>query len=256
MSNNALYVYGIVKSGLNLKYIGKGLYGVNVYTIGEGKFSALVHDCEEKPYNSEDPNKIKELIISHNNILNIGIEDFGGVIPLHFNTIIKNSDNSSRHNLKKWLNADKERLEKIWDKVKGKKEYGIRIYYNKDKLRQKVCDSKEIKEAEVSLEGKGKGLSYLLQEKAKSKINELVQNRINKLKQRFYNNIKKITEDTNLNNSRIFINEEKDLLLSLSVLTDKQQTDKIIKILDKKRNYFSFQLAGPFAPYSFVEDEK
>lgn len=249
---NALYVYGIVKSKHNLKWMGKGLNEKNVYTISGGKFSALVHDCEEKPYNSQDPKKIKELIIAHNEVLGKAIEDFGGVIPSHFNTIIKKGESLALYNLKKWLNNDKERLERIWNKTKGKREYGVRIYYDKDKLRQKVCDIKEIKEAELSLEGKGKGLSYLLQEKAKSKINEVIQNKINHLKQRFYSDMNNITEDTKLNNSRILIDEEKDLLLSLSILVDKQQIGKIIKILGRKDGKdFPFQLAGPFAPYSF-----
>ena len=68
--SNALYIYGIVKNGLNFKYNGIGINGESVYTLKQGDFSALVHDCEEKPYISEDPNKIKELILIHNNILN------------------------------------------------------------------------------------------------------------------------------------------------------------------------------------------
>lgn len=252
---DALYVYGIVKFGLDLEWNESGLNRENVYAISEGKFNALVHDCEEKPYISEELNKIKELIIVHNNILDRAMEDFDGVIPLPFNTIIKKGENSSQDNLKKWLSDNKENLEKTWNKVKGKKEYGIRIYYEKDKLIKKESDSTEIKKIEKSQQGKSRGLSYLLQEKIKSKISEIVQNRINQSKQRFYGNIKKVTEDLKVNLSRISIDEEKDLLLSLSILVDKQQTDKIKRILEKTSKDFSFQVIGPFAPYSFIENE-
>jgi len=234
----------------------QGINGKNVYAVNQGEFSALVHDCEEKAYTSEDPGKIKELIISHNNILDKAMEVFNGVIPLHFNTIIKKAEASSQSNLKKWLENEKERLERMWEKVKGKKEYGIRIYYDKEKLMQEFSANEEIKESEENLEGKSTGLKYLLQAKAKSKINEIARDKINNFKQKFYAGIKAINEEAMLNNSGIFIDEEKDLLLSLSVLSDKQQFDRIIKSLERKEGkVFSFQIAGPFAPYSFVNDE-
>ena len=53
--SNALYVYGIVKNGFNFKYNGRGINGESVYTLKQGEFSALVHDCEEKSYISEYP---------------------------------------------------------------------------------------------------------------------------------------------------------------------------------------------------------
>src|SRR3989338_5568843 len=144
MPDDALYVYGIVKLGFDLDWREAGIEGKNVYTISECGFSALVHDCEEKPYMSEDPNKIKELIIAHNKVLDNAMKHFDGVIPLHFNTIIKKGENSSQDNLKKWINDNKERLERIWNKIEGKKEYSIRIYYDKEKLMQEVSGSKEI----------------------------------------------------------------------------------------------------------------
>jgi len=256
MSDEALYVYGVVKFGFDLDWRDAGINGENVYTINEDGFSALAHDCEEKPYISEEPNKIKELIIAHNKVLDNAMKHFDGVIPLHFNTIIKKGENSAQDNLKKWINDNIERLEKIWDKIEGKKEYGIRIYYDKEKLMQEVSSSKEIENIQGQ-EGKSVGLSYLLQSKAKTKINEIVWDKVNELKNKFYSDIKKVTNDLKINPSRIFIDEEKDLLGNLCILEDKQQINKIKRILEQKvGNDFSFQLTGPFAPYSFVEDEK
>ena len=254
LDKDALYVYGIVKNGPNFRYRGIGINEEKVYTLKEGEFTALVHDCEEKPYIPEDPNKIKELLIVHNKVLNKAIEDFKGVIPLSFNTIIKKGENSPEDNLKKWLNDNKERLERIWDKIKGKKEYGIRIYYDKNKLVQEASSNAEIKEIEEAQQGKSEGLSYLLQQKTKSKINEITYNKINQFKQQFYSDISKLADDIKVNISKISINEERDLLCSLSVLVSQQKIDEIKQILEKRGNGFSFQFAGPFAPYSFVEN--
>jgi len=257
MSNNAFYVYGIVRFSLDLNWQEKGIAGKEVYMISEGNFSALVHECQEEPYNSKNSEEIKEMIIAHNKILDKAMEDFDGVIPLSFNTIIKGGKNSPKSNLKKWLNDDQERLEKIWQKVKGKKEYGIRIYYERDKLIEKASHHQEVEKVKKGIEGKGEGLSYLLQEKAKSKAQDIFQEKINNLKQEFYGEIKKITTDVVTNPSRISLEEKKDLLSSFSVLVEENKIEDIKKTLEEKKGEnMTFHLAGPFAPYSFVDPQK
>lgn len=255
MFNNAFYVYGIVKFGVDLELSEKGLAGKDVYLVSKGKFSALVHNCIEKPYTNEDPEKIKELIIAHNRILDKAMEDFDGAIPLPFNTIIKKGKGSARFNLKKWLNDNKERLENLWNKVKGKKEYGIRIYYDKEKLLQEASANKEIKKIEEDIEGKTQGLSYLLQGKIKDKKQDIFQSKINELKKEYYEKIKGAAEEIAINPSKISLEEEKDLLLGLSVLTEEKKVEQIKEILkEKEQEGFTFHLAGPFAPYSFMEN--
>ncbi len=254
MSNNAFYVYGVVKSWIDIDWQKTGIAEKHVYMINEGNFSALVHDCEEEPYTAEDPDKFKEMIIAHNRILDQAMGDFLGVIPLSFNTIIKKGTSSARFNLQKWLSNDQEKLEIIWNKVKRKKEYGLRIYYEKNKLVREASDHDEVKKIEKDSEGKGPGLSYLLQSKAKAKTQDVFREKINKLKQEFYEGIKKITEELVMNPSRIFLEEEKELLLSLSILAEEDRVGEIKEFLEKEAENFPHLLAGPFAPYSFVEN--
>ncbi len=252
MSNDALYVYGIVKFGMDLDWQEEGIKGQNVYMISEGNFSALVHDGEDKAYALENPEEIKEMILSHNKILDRAMEDFLGVLPLSFNTIIRKGTDSAHANLKKWLHDDQERLEGIWNKIERKKEYGLRVYYEKEKLLLEASTHKEVKTIEKNLEGKSEGLSYLLQGKAKSKTQEIFQEKVNQLKLEFFECIKKITEDVVNNPSRISLEEEKDLLVSLSVLIEEKEINEIKELLERKAGDFPFQVAGPFAPYSFV----
>lgn len=256
MSGDALYVYGIIKGDTCLGWKVAGIDGKDVYTISEEGFSALVHDCEEKPFSSDDTDKIKSWVIAHDEVLNKVMKEFDGVIPFSFNTIVKKTDRTAEYNLKAWLSNDSEILERAWNKVKGKREYGIRIYYEKSVLVQKASASEEIKKMEENQQGKSEGLKYLLKGRIKSKIDEIVQNDSNQLKQEFYNAIKGLTEDLKINTPKISISEEKDLLLSMSVLANKQQIKKIKEVLKEKSGKdFTFQLAGPFAPYSFVEND-
>ena len=61
MPEDALYVYGIVKAENKSEWKEKGINGVAVYTINEEGFSAIVHNCEEKPYLSKEPEEIKRV---------------------------------------------------------------------------------------------------------------------------------------------------------------------------------------------------
>ena len=76
-------------------------------------------------------------------------------------------------------------------------------------------------------------------------------------KNRFYDKIKGAVEEIVINPSRISLEEEKDLLLGLSVLVEEKKVAPIKEILGgQEKESFSFHLAGPFAPYSFVENHK
>ncbi len=90
----------------------------------------------------------------------------------------------------------------------------------------------------------------------KDKINDLAYKEVYRLKEKFYDAIGWLADDTKVNESSIMIKEEKDLLLSLSILTDEQKIIEMEALLKEKTGKeFSFHLAGPFPPYSFVENE-
>jgi len=253
MSNNALYIYGIIKTSKNWKE--HGIKGNNVFLINGRDFSAIAHRCEEKPYISNNPIEVKDLILAHNNILDKAMKNFDAVIPLSFNTIIKTSEEkTAEENLRIWLKDNKENLLKIWDKIIGKNEYGIRIYYEKKKLLEKIKELYEIKQLQQKSQIESEGVAYLLKGKIKDEINKKAQEQIFEYKQNFYNNIKELVSDITINRSKILLDEEKNLLVSISILVDKKQIQKVNSYLVNSNFYFN--IAGPFAPYSFINPQE
>ncbi len=253
MSNNALYIYGIIRTNKDWKEY--GIKESNVFLINEGNFSAIAHSCEEKPYNSANTAEIKDLIFAHNRILDKAIENFDAVIPLSFNTIIKTSEEkTAEENLKSWLKDNEENLLGIWDKILGKKEYGVRIYYEKEKLLKKIKELHEIKQLQQKNQKESVGIAYLLKGKIKDEINKIAQEQIFEYKQNFFNNIKALVSDITINQSKILLDEEKDLLVSISILVNEEQIQKVNNYLVDSNFYFN--IAGPFAPYSFVNHQK
>jgi len=255
MSNNAFYVYGIIRYH-NKDWKEHGIKESNVFLVNEGKFSAIVHRCDEKPYNSANPAEVKDLIWTHNRILDKAMENFDAVIPLSFNTIIKSSESgkTAEENLRNWLKDNEEDLIKKWNKINGKKEYGIRIYYEKEKLLKKIKELHEIKQLQQKTQIESVGVAYLLKGKIKGKMNEIAQEQIFEYKQNFYNNIKGLVSDIVINQSKILLDEEKDLLLSISILVNKEQIQKVNSYLVNSNFYFN--VTEPFVPYSFVNHQE
>ena len=104
MPNEALYLYGIVKNAYDIDWAMQGIDRKPVFTVTEGGLSAMVHELGEKPDLPTDVVKVKEQIIAHNEVLSKAMEDFGGVAPLKFGTVIVSKNGkSASDNLKEWL---------------------------------------------------------------------------------------------------------------------------------------------------------
>lgn len=248
--NNALYVYGIVikENQSNLRFIGLGLEGNWVFLLSEGKLRALVHECKAEPYAPKDSEKIKELVVAHNNILEKAMESFGGVLPFSFNTIIQEKDGqSAAQNLRNWLKKEEKGLEQSWEKVKGMKEYGIRFFYDRKKWIE------EIKAHTNSPSGKSSGINYLLKGKQEYEIKDKVIKKINEKKEEIFDKIKtKVQEIKNVQPKTELMKEKRDLLLCVSVLANEQQFDEAKQFLQGNMDEEDYGCAGPFPPYSFV----
>ncbi|MCJ7762378.1 GvpL/GvpF family gas vesicle protein, partial [Candidatus Bathyarchaeota archaeon] len=93
------YLYCIVSSG-NEKDFGKvGVEDNSVYIVAFNDIGAVVHRCEAKPYETATKEKAGKWLLAHQYVVDLATEEFGTVIPLTFDTILK-GDNES---LKKWL---------------------------------------------------------------------------------------------------------------------------------------------------------
>lgn len=256
MAGRALYVYGIVKADGKPGMKWKGIKGNDVFLVDEAGFCALAHECEESALSSENPKEIQEMLIAHNACLEAAMTAHGGVIPLQFNTIIKSGGGSSLENLREWLRSESESLEKKWEKVHGLKEYGLRIHYDKKTVVEEVSASEDFRESESSSHAGGAGLNYLFQAKAQTKISERVQERIRYFRQTFQDILSALAQDVIANRSSVSLGQEKELLCSFSFLAAEQELPLIKQQVEQNAaESFSIRFAGPFPPYSFVQDE-
>lgn len=247
--NNALYVYGVIEGkGNEHNWACKGLECNQVLLLSEGKLKALVHKCEAVPYIPKDPEKIKELVIAHNNVLEKAAENFGGVLPFSFNTIAKEKDGkSAEENLKNWLKKEENNLKQCWEKIKERKEYGIKFFYDRKKW------IKKIKMQTNGPIGKSSGINYLLKGKQEYEIKDKLIKKINEKKQEIFDAIKTKVQEIKNVQPKVKLMEERDLLLCISILANEKQFNEVKQYLQENINEEDYRCAGSFPPYSFVD---
>lgn len=245
--NNALYVYGITKENEH-NWICLGLERNQVFIIPAGELNVLVHKCEAKPYAPKDPKKIKELVVKHNDVLEQAIKSFGSVLPFSFNTIVQEKDGkTAEENLKGWVKKEEEKFIQLFEKVNLRKEYGIKFFYDRKKWIE------EIGAQSIPLSGKSEGINYLLKGKQETEIKDKLIKKINGKRQEIFNAIKLKVQEIEIAQPKIkLMEEERDLLMGLSILANKQEFNEVKQYLLENRNQRDYRFAGPFPPYSFV----
>ncbi len=257
MAAETLYLYGLLVNVSAADWHMEGIDGNAVFAITEGALAALVHNhkLEENLHLPRGAAEVKRQVTLHNEVLCKAMGDFGTVIPLKFGTLIVGKDRRSpSDNLRGWMKENRELLEKTWGIVKGKREYGIRIYCQRKRLESESGKDDELDAIRSDIRQRGAGLAYLLGKKLEIRAAELLLAKINHYTDYFYGRLEGVTRHIVVNKSRLAINGEEDLLLNVSVLVDGEESGLVTECLGMcAEKGFSYRIAGPFPPYSFVE---
>jgi len=250
------YLYCIVK-GNEAVNLGKiGIEGNEVYTIPYKELSAVVHNCPAEPYRSEDEEVVKSWLVTHQKVVDAATERFGTVIPIGFDTIVQgNVAVDPEENMKAWLKKDYENLTAKMEKVRGRAEYGVQVFWDPKVMAQKIAEeSPEIKKLDEEIKSKPKGLAYMYRQK----LEDLLKKEMEKLADRyfrdFYEKIKPYAGDLRVEKTKKTEDKNTQMLLNLSCLLPKEGSKKLGEELEKidALEGFSVRYTGPWPPYSFV----
>lgn len=237
--NHARYVYCIGQ--FNGKQINCfGIEGNPIRIVKMEELCALVHDCKPKPYVTKNPEKAKKWIIQHQAVVDKAMQEMKVVIPFSFDIIFK-----EENQLMEFLKLNKEKIKEKLKQLEGKREFGIKIFYNEN-LQEQIARKKTKQFKEIEKESKGK--AYFLRKKIEREISVELQFKLNKYFEKFYQKIsiygKVLTEDV----------KEKNMLAKFSCLVPTKKIKELSKILDEinKLEDFTIIFTGPWPPYSFA----
>ena len=246
----ALYLYCVINSGVDISF-GKGIDENEAYTIPYQDISAVVHKAA-KPL-PKDKEKIIELAIMHDYILDSATGKFGTVLPFGPGIMIKGCEEKIRE----WLGKNYTKLKEKLDKVKNKAEFGVQIFWDKDLVISKIGEeNEEIKSLKSSIKIKS-GTAYMLTRKI---IRKEMKKKAEECFKEFYDQIREITEDIRVEKTIMQMQEQwqgKEMIINLICLIHKDKVEELentLRAINKMKG-FSVRFSGPWAPFNFANPE-
>lgn len=190
----------------------------------------------------------------HIRTISLLMEDYN-VIPFNFGTIYNSQDSLLRF-LEDYYDSLIEKIEYI----SGKEEWGIKMYFNRTMLIEQIDElSMEAADLEKQIMASSPGKAFLLRRK-KSELIESEMNRLTKsYGQDYFNQLKKISEATMLNNllPKELTGRDDTMILNASFLLYKDKASDFTATLNFLREKcvgfgFDIEFTGPWPPFSFI----
>ncbi|MDY7031977.1 MAG: GvpL/GvpF family gas vesicle protein [Thermodesulfobacteriota bacterium] len=254
--NLGRYLYCIVEGSERVNFGNIGIEKNEVYTVPYEDICGVVHDCCPEPYRSEDEDVIKSWVLTHQKTIDAAWEKFGTVLPIAFDTIISgNGDCDPEENMKNWLKEEYGNLKSKIKKVKGEAEYGVQIFWNPKLVAQKLTEeSSEIKTLNEEIKTKPKGLAYMYRQKLEDTMREAMEKEADRYFREFYEKIKPLVDDIQIEKTKQAESEDKKMLMNLSCLLPKENSYILGDELERidTMNEFSVRYTGPWPPFNFV----
>jgi len=255
-SSNGRYLYCVVEGSEKMSFGKIGIEDNEVYTIPYNDFCAVVHNCPAEPYQSEDQEIVKGWIVTHQKVVDVAWERFGAVLPMGFDTIIRGNDVADpEENMRNWLREDYENLKSRMEKVRGKAEYGLQVFWDPKVMVQNITEeSLEIKKLNEEIKSKPRGQAYMYRQKLEDLLKKEMEKQADRYFKEFYERIKPCVDDLRVDKTKKTEDENRQMLMNLSCLLPKDGSKRLGNELEKidAMEGFSVRYTGPWPPYSFV----
>ncbi len=248
------YAYCIADSGVSVSLGNIGIEDSEVYTIPYKGLCAVVHNCPTEPYEAADQEVVKGWVQTHQKVLDAAMEKLGTVLPLGFDTIIRSEDKTDpKQVVKNWLKDDFENLREKIDRVRGKQEFGVQIFYDPQVMGAVIArESEEIQKLKEEMAAQKPGMAYMFKQKVEKAVKEEMEKRAEQYFSDFYGAIKNQVDDIKV--EKVKKDKDKTMLMNLSCLVLKEKVEDLGNELERIDNMdgFSVRFTGPWAIYSFV----
>lgn len=253
--DEAEYLYCVAESEVETSLGKIGIEGEEVYTIPFMDLCAVVHHCPPEPYKSEDNEVVKRWVMAHEKVVETAWERFGNVLPAGFDTIIKGEEDvTAEENIKKWLKQEHVNLKEKMNRIRGKAEYGVQIFWDPKLIADEIARTdQEIRSLNQDIKLKPKGMAYMLKQKLENLLKKKLEKKVRLFFEDFYARIEKSVDEIRVEKTKK-IDEKKQMIMNLSCLVDGKKSEQLGEELERinEQEGFAVRYTGPWPPYSFV----
>lgn len=255
-----LYIYGIIPAQEFIP-MEEDIQMIPYKNISAVAVKVGLDDFIEENFKAKiekDPTWLEEKILRHNHIIS-KLAEKTTVVPLKFGTIFK-----SKKAVEEMLEEKYQNFLKIIFNLNGKKEWGVKIYCDMDKLKTELVTTNQfIKDIDMSIKNKPEGVAYFLTRKRETLILEESEKKMEEYATTIHGTLAKLTDKNCLNKlqPRELTKKKSDMILNGAYLIQNSKVDEFqSKVSELKQIYenfgLKFKISGPWPAYSFTNEEK
>jgi hypothetical protein len=229
-----------------------------LYAVGTQGLFAIASDVGLEEYgeesmaqNGEDIDWLKEKAQIFMDVI-LSISAVSSIIPMKFLTIF-----NSEERVRAMVVENLEQFTETFKKINHRDELSFKVYCDHTKYRDKAM-GEEIAAFEKTLAGKPKGASFFLKKKFEQELDGRIQDKIYAAANDFAKELSDYAAE--MKSNKILAKEitgiSTPMILNLAFLVDKDHETELGDAVGKLEaehsgSGFSFELSGPWPPYSF-----
>ena len=234
--------------------------------FSEGKhFCAVVGECSPDEFSEEvieeklgDVGWLEEKARLHQEVIEFVLKSVDHpVIPMKFGSVF-----STPARVVEMLREQREFMEKALDFLRGRQEWGLKIYCHRDKLEQEIKTYNPVIRdmVEKVSGGASSGIAFMMKKKLEDNILIECDNEMEKICSFCHQRLNEFSCDARLNKllDKGITGEEAEMILNAAYLVDNHSMEDFMsavrELQDNISSSFFFSVTGPWPPYNFSGD--
>ena len=244
-----------------------GLGGGQVYSVPYQDLEAVVSDVSLEEFGSEeiqkkaeeDVNWIKEKAQIHEEVIEQamgkGNSQLVSVIPMQFGVIFK-----TKEKLEETLGNRYEELKKSLENLKGKQEWGVKVYLKENIFRKTIEEKNEqVLAKKKEIESMPKGMAFFAQKQIDEVVGQEIDKELGRITEEIFENLGQLAFSKNKSKllEKDFTGMTEEMILNAFYLIEESKLDSFQKKVEElKEQYnslgFEVEAAGPWPSYHFA----
>ena len=238
--SNALYLYCIIpKSDPHIGLELTGLADEKIFTVAHRDLLAIVSNSPYKVYDLSPEN-----LLTHEGVIR-EVMNKCDVLPFNFGNVMK-----SRKDLIKFIDSVYSHIWKMFGKISGKIELGLKVFIKKEKFNDEI-ETGEIKKLKKQFQALEDKKAILLKADIGKLVQNSVENKRNECEEKIFDFLKQYCSDSKLNNCSTVT-----MILNAAFLVNKDKIDhfdeKVSEIESKYEDNLEFRYTGPWPAFNFI----
>ncbi|MFA5866135.1 MAG: GvpL/GvpF family gas vesicle protein [Phycisphaerae bacterium] len=253
-----IYLYCVTQREPNQE-VKTGL-GDNIYVISHDDLGAIVGNVNESEFNEQSFRRnltnlewVTANANRHERVVEQVMADYC-VIPFKFGTLFNTQDT-----LKAMLKEYKETLKTLLSKSRDKEEWGIKVYWDKNKLvGNLMSEDPEVLQIEKDIKSSSLGKAFFLKKKKEKLITCALDKNINECCRQTFESLKEFSFDACINKvlPKGAAERKEDMVLNSAFWVGKDNVRSFVDtVYSLKKQYenngFLMDCTGPWPPYNF-----